>query len=413
MGLVTAIACYVVGLAWWQSLNHNLYDFDDLIVPRMIDVVIVMWLLWIGSSIGSFLNVVAWRMPRGESLNGRSKCPRCETRLRAKDNFPVFGWLALGGRCRTCRLPISARYPIVEAAVGLSVTAVGVTELYRLALPYQTNHWHGGPLWTPIIDRPMLIVLLYHIVALSCSWACGLIRTDGNRLPWQLKAFAAMAATFPLLVYPDVMTVPWQSSTPPHWPPIEVAAQAAPPSVPRYLNAVMRIITAIAAAGILGRIMGRVMCPAADPKIDPLGSDTRKLIDLLLIAAIPSVVVGWQSTPALLLFAAIIALLFRSSGMLAAKDALGYFAIAVPIALTIHLISWRWMHEQPFLPGIDREPWVFLAYAAALLFVCLWFKDDGQKTMCEHAAEEPVRSFADPGPSDSEDEPIDFDESLS
>lgn len=72
-----------------------------------------------GAIIGSFLNVVAYRLPRGESLSHpRSRCPACETPIRPYDNVPVFSWLLLRGRCRSCREPISARYPIVEGSTA-------------------------------------------------------------------------------------------------------------------------------------------------------------------------------------------------------------------------------------------------------------------------------------------------------
>lgn len=74
----------------------------------------------LGLLVGSFLNVVIWRVPRGESVvTPPSACPRCGTRILARDNVPVLGWLVLRGRCRTCREPISARYPLVELATGL------------------------------------------------------------------------------------------------------------------------------------------------------------------------------------------------------------------------------------------------------------------------------------------------------
>jgi leader peptidase (prepilin peptidase)/N-methyltransferase len=69
-----------------------------------------------GACIGSFLNVVIWRLPRGESLSKEgSHCPRCGTKIRWFDNVPVLGWLLLRGRCRACRGAISVRYPVVEA----------------------------------------------------------------------------------------------------------------------------------------------------------------------------------------------------------------------------------------------------------------------------------------------------------
>jgi leader peptidase (prepilin peptidase)/N-methyltransferase len=80
-----------------------------------------------GMLIGSFLNVVTWRLPRGESLvRPRSRCPRCETPIRPYDNVPVLSWLLLRGRCRTCKAPISARYPAVEAATAALYAAVAV-----------------------------------------------------------------------------------------------------------------------------------------------------------------------------------------------------------------------------------------------------------------------------------------------
>ncbi len=73
-----------------------------------------------GAVFGSFLNVVAYRLPRGESLSRpRSRCPGCATPIRPYDNVPVLSWLALRGRCRSCRTRISARYPLVEAGTGL------------------------------------------------------------------------------------------------------------------------------------------------------------------------------------------------------------------------------------------------------------------------------------------------------
>jgi leader peptidase (prepilin peptidase)/N-methyltransferase len=72
-----------------------------------------------GSAVGSFLNVVIYRLPEGLSLlRPPSRCPKCHTRLKPYDNVPVFGWLWLRGRCRYCKAPISVRYPLIEAFTG-------------------------------------------------------------------------------------------------------------------------------------------------------------------------------------------------------------------------------------------------------------------------------------------------------
>lgn len=73
-----------------------------------------------GLVVGSFLNVVIYRLPRNESLvRPGSHCPKCGKPVRWYDNVPVLGWLLLRGRCRDCREPISIRYPLVEVATGL------------------------------------------------------------------------------------------------------------------------------------------------------------------------------------------------------------------------------------------------------------------------------------------------------
>ena len=82
-----------------------------------------------GLLIGSFLNVVAHRLPRGESLlRPRSRCPECQTQLRAIDNVPVVSWVLLRGRCHHCGTSISARYPIVELVTGALYVAVIATQ---------------------------------------------------------------------------------------------------------------------------------------------------------------------------------------------------------------------------------------------------------------------------------------------
>ncbi|GAB2515112.1 A24 family peptidase [Microbacterium petrolearium] len=80
-----------------------------------------------GLAIGSFLNVVAHRVPAGRSIvSPPSACPQCGHRIRARDNVPVLSWLLLRGRCRDCGAPISPRYPVVEAVTGALFSAVAI-----------------------------------------------------------------------------------------------------------------------------------------------------------------------------------------------------------------------------------------------------------------------------------------------
>lgn len=390
--MVTALLGYVLLLPYWQAWRNPLVAPRDLITPRAVDAMVFLWCFWIGSSIGSFLNVVAWRMPRGQSINGRSHCPRCLAQLRAKDNLPVFGWLALGGRCYRCRLPISVRYPIVEAAVGLTFSAVCIAELYQFSLPRQAVHVHPGPFRAPVIDFDVLSTMVYHVVALSVGWACGLIRLDENRLPGRLIGFTAVVTVLPLLADPTLMVVPWQMEVPDTWRPEG-----------SYVDAVLRVVTALAAATVLGRYLAKAFCPTADPKLDPLGRSTARLMDLIVMLSIPALIVGWQALIAVVVLASLLAAVLQRR-LLPSREALGCFGIALPLAMTVQLVFWRHLHApetSPFepdgtwlWPSDDGRPWVLLGWAGIVLWIPFWLRDVEPKRPLAPIQETESDSFA-------------------
>jgi leader peptidase (prepilin peptidase)/N-methyltransferase len=161
----------------------------------------------LGLLIGSFLNVVAYRVPRGESIvKPRSRCTTCGTEVRALDNIPLLSWLVLRGRCRHCFAQISARYPVVELVTGVVFALVAVAR---------------GPSAELIVDLPFAAMLIAvadidlehrivpnRILAPMAIWAVAasaVVRT--GRLPELLIAGAA-AFTFLLLAalaYPGGM----------------------------------------------------------------------------------------------------------------------------------------------------------------------------------------------------------------
>ena len=97
---------------------------------------LVVLCLLLGLAIGSFLNVVIWRVPRGESIvRPPSACPRCHEPIRPRDNVPVLSWLLLRGRCRHCGEPISARYPLVELLTAVVFALMALRFGYSAALP--------------------------------------------------------------------------------------------------------------------------------------------------------------------------------------------------------------------------------------------------------------------------------------
>lgn len=136
----------------------------EVIMPHYI---LVIFSAVFGLAIGSFLNVVIYRIPEGLSLMGRSFCPKCQHRIREYDNVPVLGWLLLKGKCRDCQAPISPRYPLVEAFTGVAWAVLA---------------YFVGYSW-------MLIPLL---ILLSCSIALAMIDFDTLRLPNSIVLFTTV-----------------------------------------------------------------------------------------------------------------------------------------------------------------------------------------------------------------------------
>lgn len=124
----------------------------------------------VGLAVGSFLNVVVYRVPRHLSLvRPPSRCPSCDTRLTGLDMIPVLSWAVLRARCRHCGEPVSARYPIVEAATGAAFAAAAAVI---------------GPTW-PL--APILVVT-------ACALAAAALDADGAAPPPVLAAIAGAAA---------------------------------------------------------------------------------------------------------------------------------------------------------------------------------------------------------------------------
>jgi Bacterial Peptidase A24 N-terminal domain len=143
-------------LTRWPGVPTLLHapEDDRSIMTTSHHAVVGLFFAILGSCLGSFLNVCAYRIPRGMSvLHPRSHCPQCGAGILARDNVPVVGWLSLRGRCRGCRCVIPPRYALVELAVGL-----------LFALPYLfAAALAGGDPW----ERIGLVWLLGILLA---SW---------------------------------------------------------------------------------------------------------------------------------------------------------------------------------------------------------------------------------------------------
>lgn len=162
---------------------------------------LVLGCAMVGLLIGSFLNVVVWRVPRGESVvSPPSACPGCQTPIRPRDNVPVAGWLLLKGRCRDCQAPISARYPVVElATAGLLVVMALRFGLDPVLPAYLYLAAVGLALALIDLDTrrlPDVLTLPSYPVAALLLGAAALSGSDSGQLGRALLGGAAMYAAY-------------------------------------------------------------------------------------------------------------------------------------------------------------------------------------------------------------------------
>lgn len=183
--------------------------------PPLLERFWLIWLAFLGGAIGSFLNVVVYRWPIGESLtHPPSRCPACRHPIRPWHNVPVLGWLWLRGKCRDCGNKISPRYPLVEATTAGLFALLAAIEVFPAAanLPGYGLPYTGPPIW---------LLYGYHAWLWSALVAGALIAYDGQPIPGKLLlATLAVGVISPLFgpgLHP-VRALPVQMSSLPSGP---------------------------------------------------------------------------------------------------------------------------------------------------------------------------------------------------
>jgi len=150
------------------------------------------WLAYVaflaGLIVGSFVNVVAWRVPRGESVaSPPSACPKCGHPIRPRDNIPIVSWLLLGGRCRGCKAEIPIRYLVVEIATAVLFAGLGWTF---------TRHAFGAPAdWIALVASLALAASCVAVTFIDIDWK---IIPDEITWPGMVLGVVASVAAPPL-----------------------------------------------------------------------------------------------------------------------------------------------------------------------------------------------------------------------
>jgi len=274
------------------------------------------WFFVMGVSIGSFLNVVIYRVPRGLSVWGRrSHCPRCGVGLSFRENMPIIGWLRLKGRCATCRERISLRYPLVELATGLIVLALLQLELLTggTSIPVREPNAYAGVVWVIWYPKWDLIGLfLYHFLLLATLLCAALIAWDGQGIPKGLTILVGLVGVISPLI------LPWLHPVPPF---IER---------PTWFSAFGfgpgELVTAIL-GGMVGALAGAWMSPG------------RRAGGLATSLGLAGIYLGWQAATSIALMTALLKLISRAVFTRRSSDrsdvALG------AVATLVQVLFWR------------------------------------------------------------------------
>lgn len=169
-------------------------------IDVLIDASVAVGLCLLAANIGSFLNVVAYRVPRGVSVAwGGSRCPSCGSPVRWHDNVPVVGWLVLGGRCRDCGAAIPPRYPLVEA-VAAGIGLLATIELLSGGRTWPVGRFGTGRTGADVLlmgaDWQLLLVCVAHAALLLVLLAWTLFEADRTRITrgWFVAVAAGLAA---------------------------------------------------------------------------------------------------------------------------------------------------------------------------------------------------------------------------
>lgn len=308
-------------------------------LPGLMIALVVLWLLIIGGSIGSFLNVVIYRLPAGLSLvRPRSRCPRCGTPIWARDNIPVLGWLLLGGRCRACRTRISPRYPLVEATMALIFLGLAWCEPLAggVNLPLPRTAIEQTPLWA---------MAFYHFALMCGLLAAALMMFDGEAVPrrfWFSIWIAGFIAgtVVPLLRPVGVVQVN------PAWGP--------------YAFGLIE--------GVAGTLLGIALGAAAWPASTAVGHGRSGNFAGPALLAVVGVFLGWQAVAAVSAVASTVWAAWQMVRYVAGlRVDFGWPMVTAAMTL-VWLFAWRQIvAAQPMLG--NQAPWYVAAAAVGITFV--------------------------------------------
>ena len=221
VGILIILILFVLPvLASWALKSgyapKNLSSFLSLLATAqtwLARIVSTLWIFFLGSCFASFLNVVAWRVPRGGLITGSSHCPDCDQQLRFRDNTPIIGWLRNGGRCSNCGLSIPIRYLLVEIFLGTLFLLFASVQLLTGGwnLPFVPLEKLRG--FEHLISDPnpgLISLTVYHLVLICLLFTFTLIKSETLKIPRKVWLVGLAFGFLLPVVWPSMNLVSWE-----------------------------------------------------------------------------------------------------------------------------------------------------------------------------------------------------------
>ncbi len=376
LGIWLALLTYV-GL---QTVVHALsmgrrsygIDWQLAFVGSLFDVTIAMFFFVVGACIGSFLNVVAYRLPLGRYIGGHSACPYCQTPIDGVDNVPFLAWIKLRGRCRTCRLPISIQYPLIEISVAVVFLIVYLSEFAcgGANLPSIGNAVKSGGILRVAVTPTLVMQLFSYLFLLSSLIAAALMAIKRRSIPLGLYAWGALPLVGSAMITPATLVVPWR------------VAKAIGP-VEARLDAFVTLLCGAVAGIAIARLLAPLAYRGFDRSLMSNDVISRSARQFIVAMAVAGTAVGWQSSVALVWCVVLSALvgtlvvnwLFRSRpGELSRLSQVEPHDLTVWVwlGLLIYRANWSRLHSLQLLPELVPEV-VRQVLGALLLAPAAWY----------------------------------------
>lgn len=353
-----------------QQRSHYLTYF---VLTHAMTWFLTAWVFFFGACLGSFLNVVAYRIPSGLTILGSSRCPFCFVPIERRYNLPIIGWFLLRGRCAACRLPISPRYFVVEIIAGLLLVWLVASELVTQGANLPSDETYDvamlfrrlglGDFSNVVKSEAWSLVRIFSIHAFVAYTllTAALMKLDRFRLPLGWKSIHLLLIWLVIVVWPTDFEFAQSNIQPlngPFWERIET----------QFMGTLM------------GIVLGLQFC-----KLGKDGFGSGLLFALMLIGSCCGIE-ATLSTGLIFLLLASIALMVSWIGQ-TRNFFYGHPLFLVLAAFLLQIGFWHLLDKLSFWPGKNASSYLLAFYLLPILILSTVFDNLFGAGAGRHSAE--------------------------